>query len=455
MRLGLGAVVSFGLMAVAACLMVGADSALAGGNFRGGAVGGVLIDAEGVVSTPTQVYNAELQARWQAGLDPIAGDLQQYTDLRYVSLRGVEAKLAEAAASGEPLADEVRYLAGLLRVQYVLIYPPSEAKPEGDILLAGPAEGWKVDGLGNTVGQTTNRPVLMLEDLVVALRTSEASNGAGISCSIDPTAEGLTRVQRVTRTLDSAAGPQIAARKLEQALGSQVITVSGVPGSSHFARTLVAADFRMKRLAMAFDPAPIGGMPSYLAMIPERSTKVQNMMPRWWLATNYEPMRTDAERLAWELRGQGVKCMTEESVADAAGALTRTGKASPFAQKWADLMTEKFDELADHDSAFGHLRNAMDLAVAAAVIVKEDAFRQAKLDAPNLASGYTLEEYSTPQSVASQVSFVRKRGRWVLSASGGVQMYPWEIADQTEQDATVSGVREEAVAKAASNWWWQ
>jgi len=418
----------------------------AGGRFRGGAVGGVLIDAEGVVSTPEKGDRAKLIAAWQSGLDPVPANLQAYTELRFVSLKGIEQQLAEAAKKGEPAPDSLRYLAGLLRVKYVLVYPE-----RGDIVLAGPAEGWKVDTLGNTVGVTTGRPVLMLEDLIVALRSSERANGAGISCSIDPTPEGLARVNRMK--LKESDGPTVAARRLEQAMGQQVISVDGVPTTSHFARTLVAADFRMKRLAMNFEPAPIDGLPSYLDLIPQRAT-VKNMLPRWWLATNYEPLRTDGDGLVFEIRGQGVKCMTEDSLVDSAGDIKTTGKKSKFAQQWADLMTEKFEELANHDSAFGHLRNAMDLAVAAAVISKEGAFERVKLSAPKLTSEYEIEAYNAPRNVASQASFVRKRKGWMLSVSGGVQMYPWEIADKTEKSTAVARIHKQAAA-GSSNWWWQ
>ena len=51
---------------------------------------------------------------------------------------------------------------------------------------------------------------------------------------------------------------------MEEAVGPQTITVTGVPDTSHFARVIVAADFRMKRLAMNFEPAPVDGMPSFL-----------------------------------------------------------------------------------------------------------------------------------------------------------------------------------------------
>lgn len=423
--------------------------------FFQGAVGGVKIDTNGVVSAPERGGDAAQLAAWRAGLDPVPGDLSKYTDLRFVSLRGVEEQLAQADATGEPLADSVRFLAGLLRVQYVLIYPPTDAKPEGDIVLAGPAEGWVVDGLGSAVGATSRRPVLYFEDLMVALRTTEAANGGGISCSIDPTAEGIANAQRVGRSHDRNDGPAAAARRLQKALGQQLITISGVPETSHFARTLVAADFRMKRLAMDFEPSPVSNLPSYLDMIPDRATRVQSMLPRWWLAPSYEPLLVDSRGLAWELRGQGVKCLTEESVADAAGNLTGTGKANPFAEKWAQAMTENFDELAGHDSSFGHLRNAIDLTVAAAIIAKEDALKQAKLALPFLTGKQELEAYRSPKAVDTQVSFVRKRGRYILSASGGVQMYPWEVADRSETSNALAPVRSAAVAKATGNWWWE
>ncbi|MEN1680001.1 MAG: DUF1598 domain-containing protein [Planctomycetota bacterium] len=422
---------------------------------RFGAVGGVLIDTRGVVSAPEKGEDGAAFAAWQAGRAPVPGDLQKYTDLRFVSLRGIEEQLAAAAESGEPVADSVMFLGGLLRVQYVLIYPPTDEKPAGDIVLAGPAEGWVIDQLGNAVGATTRRPVLYYEDLMVAMRTTEAANGRGISCSIDPTAEGIANAQRVGRNHDPSAGPAAAARRLQQALGQQVITIAGVPETSHFARTLVAADFRMKRLAMNFEASPVSNLPSYLDMIPDRSTRAQSMLPRWWMAPSYEPLRVDSRGLAWELRGQGVKCLTEESVADAAGNLTRSSKPNPFAEKWAEAMTASFEELAGHDSAFGHLRNVMDLAVVAALIAKEDALKQAKLELPQLAGETQIEAYPAPRAVDTQVSFVRKRGRYILSASGGVQMYPWEIADRSEQSDTLAPVRSAAVAKSTGNWWWE
>ncbi|WP_145287209.1 DUF1598 domain-containing protein [Pirellulimonas nuda] len=424
-----------------------ADWAAAGGLIRGGAVGGILIDADGVVSTPEVGDAAQLLAAWQSGLAAVPAELAPYTDLRFVSLKGLEQQIAECREAGRPLPDAVRYCAGLLRVKYVLVYPE-----RNDIVLAGPAEGWKVDRLGNTVGETTNRPVLFLEDLIVGLRAAEDSS-ATISCSIDPTREGLARVQQVNSQLTAAMGPAEAARRIEQALGPQTVSVTGIPADSHFARVIVAADFRMKRLAMNFEPAPISGLVSYLDMLPSRPN-TKNMLPRWWLATDYQPLLRDADGLAWELRGPGVKCMTEEDFVNAEGDRTRSGKSSPVAQRWADKLSEQYEELADHDSAFGHLRNVMDAAVVGAVIAKGELIRRTGASLPWLMEKEELEQYPAPREVASQASFIKKGRNWIISASGGVQMFPWEIADRNEESAEVAKVRD-TVAKAPSNWWWQ
>lgn len=413
--------------------------------FRGGAVGGVSIDANGVVSAVEQGHSEKMMAAWQQGLKQAPADLQKYTDLRFVSLKKLEAEIAKHLSSGEALPEEITYLAGLLRVEYVLVYPD-----QNDIVLAGPAEGWKVDRLGNTVGATSNRPVLMLEDLIVAIQANRAAGGPVISCSIDPTQDGLRRVQQVMNQFTRATTPSVAGRQMEDALGMQTITVTGVPATSHFARTIVAADFRMKRLAMNFEQAPIGGLPSYLQMAAAKAES----FPRWWLAPNYEPVLQDPNGLAWELRGQGVKCMTETDYVNSQGERSRSGRAGGAAKKWADRFTDNYEELANEDSAFGQLRNVMDLSVVAALLHKEGLLEHVGLELPAMLTGYELEEYPAPREVPSQASFIAKGGRNIITASGGVEMSPWRVAEDLEQTDKLAPIRQQAAAGGV-NWYWQ
>jgi Protein of unknown function (DUF1598) len=413
------------------------------------AVGGVAVDVDGVVSNVEAGELKELQAAWQGGLEEVPADLDAWTDLRFVSLRQLETEVAKARAAGQPLPDAVRFMAGLQRVRYVLVYPERQ-----DIVLAGPAEGWRVDTMGNVVGATSGRPVLTLDDLMVAMRTAESSNRSGISCSIDPTPEGLQRMQQLSGRLSARAGPQVAGRQMEEAVGPQTISVTGVPATSHFARVIVAADFRMKRLAMDFEPAPVDGMPSYLQLAKSRRGGLNNAMPRWWLAPMYEPLQRDAEGLAWELRGQGVRCLTEQEFLNDAGEKQKSHGTDPIAQKWADAFTEKFAELAREDSSFGALRNVMDLAVVGALLVKEGLLEGSGLEAPHLMGEQPLDEYPAPRMVPSQASFVKAGRQWIISVSGGVQIFPWQVADRTEVADHLANTRSEQ-SSAGRGWYWQ
>ena len=62
--------------------------------------------------------------------------------------------------------------------------------------------------------------------------------------------------------------PRDTVTNIEKSLGAPVISVTGVPLVGHFARVMVAADYRMKRLAVAFDPVPKGvNLPSFMSMV--------------------------------------------------------------------------------------------------------------------------------------------------------------------------------------------
>jgi hypothetical protein len=258
----------------------------------------------------------------------------------------------------------------------------------------------------------------------------------------------------VLSRMRSIGNRQPDAQPIEEALGPQMISVTGVPDTSHFAHVMVAADFRMKRLAMNFQPAPIDNMPSFMQLISSSRLAAKNMTPRWWLASAYQPLARDAEGLAWQLRGQGVQCMTEEDYFNAEGEREKTVQAGPMAQQWADTMTARYDELATEDSAFGLLRNVMDLAVVAALVEKEELADRAGLEIPQLLTEYQPASYETPKYVPSQASFIRHRRSWLVSASGGVQLLPWHVADKTEEVAAVKDLHEQLSA-AGDNWYWQ
>jgi hypothetical protein len=245
---------------------------------------------------------------------------------------------------------------------------------------------------------------------------------------------------------------------MKEAFGPQRVTITGVPPTSHFARVLVAADYRMKRLAMKLDETPVRELPSYLDVIRNlRASTIASSHPRWWLACNYEPLAASPDGLAWELRGPGVKALTEDEVVSASGQRSVTGKTSPAAQKWADLMTQHYDSLSARDAVFGELRNLMDMSVVAALIRKEQLAQRAGLSIPLLTdprSDLKIEEWHAPRTIAPEVSFLRGSDAFIVTASGGISVESWLVADNKETVPAVAQVRDKAHRSDRHSFWW-
>jgi hypothetical protein len=425
----------------------GAAEAQFGGGF-GNRVGGVSIDAAGVVDSPEKAARIPMRdalRKLHAAAAPPA--LHQPAELRMISLRRLEEAVKSAPRTKDGLLpDELLFLAGIQRLQYVFVYPE-----EHDIVLAGPGEGWKVDEEGNVVGVTSGRPVLRLEDLIVAFRTVENAARGGISCSIDPTPAGRQRLD----ALLSRGGKAPPLGMMKRALGPQQITVTGVPADSRFARILVSSDFHMKRLGMNAEPSRVKGMPSYLEMLRQDSAEVPT--PRWWLECSYEPIGRSDDGLAFELRGKGVRCKAEDDVVDAEGRVAGAGTVSPLAQKWADLMTEHYEELALKEASYGELRNMMDMCVVAALIAKNQLLQKAGCQLPTLfspANELAAPSYPAPKTVDSICTAVKGDGVLTV-ATGGVLINSWQIADRTEVRESVQSMQAKAkVAADVTTMWW-
>jgi hypothetical protein len=432
------------------------------GNFGGrfSAVGGISIDGAGVVRTASLAERQELLQELRQRVAEPAGNLADATDLRMISLRGLQAAMRKAAQDGTPLPDDVRFLAGLQRITYVFVYPERQ-----DIVLAGPAEPWMIRDDATVVGKNSGRPVLLLDDLVVALQAAFSPEHQGMQCSIEPTAEGYQQVNRLLGEF-ARANPGGDPRQLDAALceafGPQQVKLAGIPHDSHFARVMVAADYQMKRYAMDLEAAPIDALPSYLDMASARDG-VSGSNPRWWMATNYDAVKRTDNRLAWQITGQGVKTLTETDLVDATGNVQRTGKSEPTARRWAETMTQNFDDLCTEASIFGELRNVMDLAVVAALIHDEQLAERAGCDLASIVGStqpstqatvaYSPVSFEVPKAVEPQCSFLKKKQGWMVTASGGVEVNPYAVLQQQVVAEELEQVRSRADAES-DQWWW-
>lgn len=441
LSLGLAAVVAFGLPAPINAQLLGIRPA----------VGGISIDSDGLITTATVDTLGKLRAERTKLMHQIPSDLHASASLRKVSLRGLDAAIEESLRTNQPLADDIVLLAGLQDIRYVFVYPEQK-----DVVLVGYGEGWQLDRYGNFVGATTGKPVLLLDDLLVALRTAATTARAGISCSIDPTPEGLARLKEHVARLSTAGNRRSTATGIEKALGRQKISFTGVPATSHFAAVLVAADYRMKRMAMKFEKAPVGGMPSFLDMFTSTDVGMSNIMQRWWLEPKFDSVLRSPDGLAWEFKGGSVKCMTEEDFCAANGQREHSGQANSVAQHWADNMTSHYDELAVAAPVFGDLRNCMTLALVGALVTHERLVDRAGCSLPALMQADDLKTLvlPAPTEVDSKVSMVKQGRNWVMSASGGVTIYAGEFIGKARQSAAPAAARAKALNPGKTGWYW-
>jgi hypothetical protein len=299
--------------------------------------------------------------------------------------------------------------------------------------------------------------VLQLVDLIAALRaTDEMLAGELISCSIDPTPEGLKKFTRLMRANRMSPSAQLL-RRMEQAVGTQTITLTGVSPESHFAQVLVAADWQMKRLGMGLVPSPVDGLTSYLELLsdgPDRNPRTP--LPRWWIAYGRQPVERDAEGLGWRISRPGIQVRTAAGRLEPDGQIATQSESDPTAEEWAEAMTAKYDELAIAEPVFGQIRGCMELALVAAILASGDLLAHVHLELPMLLDDTRIQlaAHRLPKNVASHASAVKRGRSWVVSVSGGVELDVPRVVNAAELQADVQEARLHSSPNHINSWWW-
>jgi hypothetical protein len=426
-------------------------------------VAGVLIDAAGVLRTvSSKAEQASLAEQRKAAARALPGELQKKSSLRKVALSRLEAEVAKAAATGRGIPPEMRALAGLTRLQYVFIYP-AEGEGRGEIVIAGPAEGWMTDAVGRTVGLDTGAPTVLLEDLATALRAFPPGKAADpmIGCSIDPKKEGLAALQTLLRKV-GRINPQVnvdaLVRDMQQALGLQTVRVDGVPAGTHFARVMVEADYRMKLIAIGLEQPPVK-MSTWIELASAGSV-AQNALQRWYFVPDYQCIRISEDDLAIELVGRSVKLVAADEVVMADGSRMQADRADRASKLFADAFTKKYPEIAGRNPVYAQLRTLVDLAVAAAYLQEHDAYGKTGWAAETLGNeaAYPIETLPAPQEVESAINAVWRGPRLLTPIGGGVTMQPRMALESPnllmDEKGSVTNARTAAAELPADRWWW-
>ena len=397
-------------------------------DFPDADVPGVWVEQDGNVRSRKVDADKELAAIRSRARS--AAQAAKNEKLAFISLPNLFAEARAAAQSGRPPADDFRFLGGMTQVRYVFVYPE-----EKDLVIAGPAEPFAVskDGLYAT-GTTSRRPVLQLDDLVVAMRTAHDPNGRVFGCRIDPD-PGSVEISGEVMKKHARSTRRERMDAMARALGPQKVSVFGTPPDTRLAFVLVAADYKLKRFAMGLEPAAAGAPGIGIGHAVDNTRSAMN---RFWFETSYEPLRVAPDGNAYEFRGRRVQVKAGAFSFDPRGA---TEKATVFAKKFSD----KVPALAVAEPLIAELQNVADLSLLASLVRHDKLDRKAGWEIGWLLddSGYPVKKVPVPVTADTLVGAT---GGSIVA--GGVQFAPGRVVvegtRQADEDGALDRPRNEA-----------
>ncbi len=422
---------------------------------------GVFVDARGTLRFKPPELGEKLLSRAPDPDKRVAGDVRSASPLRFVSLPRLEAAILHRQIAHQPLLPEMLTLAGLQRIEYVLVDPE-----RGDLVLAGPAGDWQVELNGRIVSTQTGQAVVRLDDLLTLWRRRQSNPAASFGCSIIPRQEALAETQEyieaTSRKPIEPRGRRDWLQGLRESLGKQDVKFFGIHATSHVSQVLLMADYHMKLIGMGIANG-VDGVERYLStvrLLPDGSAPPMSVL-RWWFAMHYEPVEVSADRNRFRLSGQGVKVLSENELLAAHGQRIHTGQSDELNRRFADSFTEHFEATSTAYPLYGELRNVFDLSLMLAIIEREGLMERVGWQAPlfSSADALRLPQVAVPREVETVVNHrVINRRHIIAGISGGVWIDARKSlhlrAAATEWAVTTVSSKPPVPADSADNFWW-
>ncbi|MFQ5733712.1 MAG: DUF1598 domain-containing protein [Planctomycetaceae bacterium] len=383
-------------------------------NIGGGqniTVQGVYVDAKGVLKVRQAGKGVADRFRRDAKLGP---------EFVAISLPKLFAEVQRLRSAGKRLPDRIRYLDGLVKLQYVVV-----DRAKKDLIIAGPAEPIDARNSLRPLGRKTGRPVLQLDDLVVALRmVGPGRKTRAFGCSLTHDPKAIARVAALQKTIRRIrpGGRRRVQSALREAIGPLTAEFFGVPADTRFAFVCVEADYQMKRISIGHDRPPVRGLKSYLSLSKGTAT-----FSRFWFVANYPPLRVSKDGRVFEIPQRGLKLLAGNSPTD-------VKTTNPAAVRFAEIFTRKLADLERTRPVFADLQNLADVAVLAALIDTDRLAEKAGWDLSWLLKpdGYSVAKIPAPRTAETLVSF-KSRGRRTVTVAGGVRLTPRKFAAKRKQ----------------------
>ncbi len=427
--------------------------------------GGIYVDRDGLMVRLDVKNGVQLEGIRRHQFDGMFSDkgqdIREHSSLRKVSLVRLQRQLELLQLRGQSANEAMLNLAGIYRIQYVLVYPE-----QGDIVIAGPAGPWRENRHGRVVNANNGKPVLKLDYLVQLMQNAYSDNPM-FGCTITPRAANLLKAkQYLERQEGKALTPQNTEAWIEglrSSVGTQDIEVFGTDGQTHLARVLIEADHHMKLIGLGEVPG-VPGMNSYLDNLVQSGKPATDVnLLRWWFTTNYQALHASKDGLAYEVVGPAVKVLSENEIIGKLGNRQHTGKSDALTCQFATEFTKNYELLSERYPVYQELRNVFDLAVISMLIKSQGLDRKVGWD-PEFYThsyGYQLQRAQAATSVSSVASHrVTSKGVILAAVSGGVAVDPRPVVTASNLKSDDYGILNaeyqgnSKVELSGNTWWW-
>ncbi len=403
--------------------------------------GGVLVGPDGL----TTIVDQSLSVEPKRVLDNV------YPVTRFVSLRRLGKVNARIVAedgrskrshsslndhSSSESVDQVRTrrdLGGLQRIDHVLVYPRL-----GDIVLCGRGDVVANPTEEYPVGVSNRLPCLTVDDLRACWTLVSKLRALPFGCSIEPTPNGIRQMK-----LRALREPPPSTGELADALGPQRIDLIRLSGKYSMDHTIVAADIRLKRIALGVDDSRHFRLPR----VQDLGQVLEGVIPRVWIGANYGPVRRSPDRRIWSMAGQ------LQVHLDFPVGLEPTSSERRRIEAWCREWTTAVNDPTFVQTIFHHLQGISDLAVTVALVQRYELLSQQKIAGFRWTRTTARQRTRPVPSATPSLCRIDTRPRRLVA--GGVLLSPWEattICEDQPQNLRLWQAGRPPADESISNW---
>jgi hypothetical protein len=265
--------------------------------------------------------------------------LSEIDQLAVVSLKALVTRAEKYAGHWEDLPQELRRPGKLARVRGFIL-----DAGHGDVLILGSRE--------------PRAPGLEIDDLIVAVRAVWQEGGAP-TCSLDPDPEHLA----------------------SKRVGPQNVRLIDLPRDCGFARSLLDADYTMKKMLFGATPVRAAGFTSLEQLLRGASdAEVESLQSRFWfipVPPDLGDVQVGADgRIA--LFQNKLEVLTEQVALSGEGQLAGTGMVNSAADRAAASLTRHWAAIAREEPHFQKLQLLTDLVLLSSLL------REGRVNSPIL-----------------------------------------------------------------------